>query len=318
MKKLNKIIILSIGIMFFFSCDDILEEDISNDSVLVSLPLSGAIIEGNNVQFVWESLEGADNYRVQVINSNQIRTVDSLVSATVFSYNLDSGNYQWRVRGENFAYSTAYNFPIDFTVKESNDLGGQVVNLQTPSENFYTNAPITIFNWEKIGAADTYDFQIIKKLNGEQGVFQDTGISENSISIDGTLLDEDAEYIWKVKAINSLTETEFSQRSFFIDTQAPNQPSLSTPNDEHTIGASTVTFNWTNGADTGEIKSNITNTLEISTDSNFGTIFHSVETENNSVQYEFTNLNTYYWRVKAIDVAGNESDYSIVRSIIVE
>ncbi len=318
MKKLNNIVLLSISLILLFSCDDILEDDITNDSVVVTAPLNGAVIEGNTVQFTWESLESVDSYRIQVIDNTQIRVVDSLVTNTVFNYNLDQGNYQWRIRGENFAYSSAYNFPNNFSVEQSNDLEGQVVNLQTPSGNFYSNIPVTIFNWEKITAADSYDFQIIKKLNGEQGVVQEPGITENSINVDGTLLNEDAEYIWKVKAINSSSETEFSQRSFFIDTQAPNQPTLSVPNDEHTIGASTVTFNWINGADTGNVKSSIENTLEISTDSNFGTILQSIETENNSAQYEFTNLNTYYWRVKAKDIAGNESDYSIVRSIIVE
>ena len=203
-------------------------------------------------------------------------------------------------------------------VQESQDLTGQSVLLEVPTENIYLNVPVTIFNWEKISAADSYEFTLIKKTSGEQVVFQDNNVTSNSISIDALLIDEDAEYIWKVKAVNTSSETAFSERSFFIDTVIPSQPTLTTPDDETTVEPSTITFNWTNGADTGAIKSSITNTLEIATDANFNSILHAEETVNNSVQYEFTNTNTYYWRVRAIDAATNQSDYSIIRSIIVE
>ena len=164
----------------------------------------------------------------------------------------------------------------------------------------------------------TYSFVLAKKLSGEQTIFQQAEITSNSLNIDADLLDEDAEYLWKVKAVNTVSETPFSVRSVFIDTEVPNQPILSMPEDQATVSPSAVTFNWANGTDSGNIQSLITNTLEVSTDVDFNTVIHSASTTNNSYQYEFTANDTYYWRIKALDAANNVSDYSIVRSIVVE
>ncbi|PIA79287.1 hypothetical protein BFR04_00055 [Gaetbulibacter sp. 4G1] len=318
MKKLNSI---TLGFALFFmafACDDILEKDISNDSIQVISPINGTVIEGNTVQFLWKNLDGVDDYRIQIIKKNQVYEVDSLVTSNVFTYTLNPGQYQWRIRGENFAYETPYVFPIDFETIASDDLANQSVSLQTPSENFYTSNKDIICSWNAVENANSYSFVLIKKLGGEQTVFQQEDIMTTSQSFDDTVLDEDAEYVWSVKAVNSTSETSFAERSFFVDTSTPSQPALSLPADEVIIDPSVVTFNWTNGADSGNIQSEITNTLEISTDVNFNTITHSVSTINNSAQYEFTLVNTYYWRVKAIDAANNQSDFSTIRSIIVE
>ncbi|MDO5981440.1 hypothetical protein [Flavivirga spongiicola] len=327
MKKLNNTIlypnwysiILILTLLFIaFACDDILEEDITNDVVQVISPTEGTVIEGNTVQFLWQTIEGADSYRVQIIKNNQRHVADSLVTITNFTYNLDPGDYQWRIKAENFAYETDYTFPINFEMRASEDLSNQSVLLQTPSENLYTNNKNIIFTWNSLASADTYTFVLAKKLGGEQTVFQQADITKTSLNIDPTKLDEDAEYIWKLKAINTTSETFFSVRSLFIDTVIPNQPTLSEPLDDAKVSPSSVTFNWANGADSGTIQSLITNTLEISTNADFNTIIHSASTTNNSAVYEFVTPNTYYWRIKAIDAAKNESDYSIVRSIVIE
>lgn len=318
MKKQNKILLILISFFLICACDDILEEDITNDIVQIISPIEGVVIEGNTVQFRWEALEGASDYKIQIIKSNQVYEVDSLVTTNTFTYTIDDGDYKWRVRGENFAYQTPYNFPVNFTVEESEDLSNQTVALNTPSTSFYTNNTNLTFTWSKINIADSYSFELVKNLSGEQTVFQEADITATSLNIDASLLDEDSEYIWKVKAINTASESSFAERSFFIDTENPSQPSLSLPADEEAVNPSLITFNWTNGSDTGNIQSVITNTLEISTGIDFNTILHSNKTENNSAQYNFESANTYYWRVKAVDVASNESDYSVVRSIIVE
>jgi hypothetical protein len=316
MKKTIKIFSL-LGIAFFFACDDILEEDITGDSIQVVSPLEGTIIEGNNVQFSWQHLDGADDYRVQVLSDNQIVVLDSLVSENQIEYSLNEGNYQWRVKGENFAYETEYTFPINFSVEVSEDLSNQNVVLATPSDNLYTNDPNITFTWNAITSADSYTFEVIRINNGETTIYQELGISATSISIDPSLFDVDAEYIWKIKAVNNSSETPYSERTMFIDRIAPNIPALNTPSD-NSINTSLVTFNWTNGTDTGNIQSAITNTIEIASDINFNTILISDDTTNNTYQHTFSNASSYYWRVRAYDSAGNVSDNSITRTLTVE
>ena len=317
MKNLNNSFSLLLLLTLACSCDDILEENITNDVVQITAPTEGITVEGNTVQFSWENLDGADDYRIQIIKSNQVYEIDSLITKSVFTYVLNSGTYQWRVRAENFAYLTGYTFPISFKVEPSDDLSNQNVGLITPSIDFYTNNTNIILTWGEISNATSYSLVLIKSLNGEQTVFQKGDIASTSLTIDPNVLDEDAKYIWKVKAINETSETVYSQRNLFVDKVVPNQPSLTAPIDENTE-TTTVTFNWTNGVDSGNIKSTITNTIEIASDSDFKTVIHSKSTINNSYQHVFSTVGTYYWRVVAMDAATNKSDYSIVRTIIVK
>lgn len=316
MKKLIKCFALLLPILIF-SCDDIIEEDISNDTIQAIAPSEGSTIEGNTVQFSWEFLDGADDYRLQIFNSNQIFILDSLVGSNTFVETLNPGSYQWRVRGENFAYETPYSFPRNFEVESSDNLSNQTVALQTPSDGFVTNATNLFYNWEQVASADSYDFELVKNFNGQQTVFQETVSQNTSIMVDALVYDEDAEYIWKVRAVNSTSFTPFATRSVLIDRTNPNQPVLVSPEDQETFAFS-VNFNWMNGTDSGNVQTVITNTIEFSLDIDFSIIDSSFETSNNSIQIDFSDAGVYYWRVKARDAATNESDFSSVRSFTIE
>lgn len=317
MKKTFSYFLLVFIVLSITSCDDILEEDISNDIVHIISPTHGSVIEGNTVQFSWQPLQGADNYRIQLLANNQAYVLDSLVSINHFIYSLNPGEYQWRIKGENFAYQTQYTFPASFIVEASNNLSNQLVILETPNNNFYTNQSGLLLTWNSINSADHYTLELIKSFNGQQTIFLENNITETMFSLPSEVFDEDAEYIWKVKAVNSISETVYSQRSLFIDRVVPNQPALVSPSDQQ-ISSSTVSFNWTIGPDMGNIKSPITNTIEISSDINFGSLIFSSNVANNSYQYKFENPGSYYWRVRVFDSANNIGDYSSVRLVTIQ
>jgi len=303
------------------SCDDILEEDLTEDLVTTVSPTEGSTIVNNIVNFSWESLDGADDYRLQVIDPSQNNTIvlDSLVSGTSFEYPLDPGAYQWRIRGENFAYQTAYSFPVLFSVEASSDLTNQTLILNTPSDNLYTNTTNLLFTWSGLQYADTYTFELIKNLNGQTTIVQELGITGTNYSVNTAVFDVDAEYIWKVKAVNSTSETGYTSRSMYLDRQAPNQPSLVSPTNDEIITGTTVDFNWTVGQDSGNVQSEVSSILEIAQDANFNTIIESFTIINgNSQQVNLISLGNYYWRVKTEDTAENSSSYSISRTFTTE
>ncbi|MCK8482227.1 hypothetical protein [Psychroserpens algicola] len=316
MKKINSILLATLSLLIV-SCDDIIEEDLTNDNIQTISPNEGAVIEGNTVQFVWQALDGADDYRLQILNTNQSLVVDTLVTTTNFNAVLNPGDYQWRVKGENFAYTTQYTFPINFTMTASDDLTNQNVQLSTPSDNFYTNDTSIILTWSSIASAESYSLDVIKLNGGEETVLQEMDINAVNYTLPASIFDEDAEFVWKVKAVNSTSESSFSERSIFIDRQTPNQPSLVTPLEAEETTALTVTFNWLTGADTGNIQSVTTNTFEISSDSNFGSLLFTEDLQNNSIPITFEDSGTYYWRVRTFDAAGNVGDYSITRSVVI-
>lgn len=298
---------LMLGLLSFISCDDILEEDISNDIVQTTYPFEGAVIESNVVTFQWNELDGADDYRVQIYDLDQIKVYDTLVSTVNVSLPMDEGEYQWRVRGENSAYESTYSFPVYFEVNESFDLTNQQVILSSPVTNFVTNSTTFTLAWDELSVADYYKLEIINNSTGGTIVYQQDNITTTSITLNNTIISQDGSYTWKVKAFNSTSETStYSSRNFSIDTVNPNQPQNSLPanNSTQTVNQ-TVNFSWTIPADSGTIQSTISYVIEIASDSAFTNILQSSNVSGTTFSQSFTATGTYYWRVTAKDAAGN-------------
>ena len=305
MKIINKILVVALTVLSV-SCDDILEEDISNDLVQTVFPTESAVIESNVVTFQWNTLEGADDYRVQVYNSNQIMVYDTLVNNYTVVLPLTEGIYQWRVRGENSAYQSTYSFPVTFEVNQSLDLTEQQVILSSPVNNFVTNLNNFTLSWETLSAADYYKLEIIDATNGGVIVYQQDNIVATNVTLNNTIITQDAQYTWKVKGINTTSETAYFSRSFSIDTVVPNQPQNSLPaNNSTQVINQNVNFSWTIPADSGTIQSTISYVIEIATDTAFTNIIQTSNASGTTFQQSFTTARDCYWRVRAKDAAGN-------------
>ncbi len=312
MAILNKFGLLFLALILF-SCDDIFEEDISVDTLKVTSPLEGDIIESNVVNFKWEPLEGAKKYRIQVFNQLDSQILDTLiVDKTTFTYPISQGEYKWQARGENFAYQSNYSAINKFSVIESLDLTNQQVILSSPVEGIYTNATSINCSWQDLTAADTYDFELINVTSG-QSVLQQAGIVSPSFTISNSYLATEAKYQWKVKGRNATSETVFASRTFFVDRIAPNVPQMTSPvNNSTQIINQEISFNWNGGTDTGVVQSPISYTIEFSNTAAFGSLIHTSTLTTNSYLKAFASSGDYYWRVKAFDAATNASLYSTV------
>jgi hypothetical protein len=118
MKKLFLIILMT----GFIACDDIIEVvDISKREVIVLAPTNNVVLNSTNVIFTWEALEEAETYHLQIATPNfenaQQIVKDSVLVGTNFSTSLDFKGYEWRIRGENSAYTTNYT-KQSFTIEE--------------------------------------------------------------------------------------------------------------------------------------------------------------------------------------------------------
>ena len=310
MKVISKVL-LGFLCLTFYNCEDILEEDISDDIVFTIYPTEDLIIESNVVNFQWNTLDGADDYRLQIFNTSQVILVDTLISQTQIILPLNEGNYQWRVRGENSAYQSTYSLPVSFLVNESEDLTSQQVILSSPANNFMTNSNNFTLSWNSLSAADYYNFQLINNTLGGTIVFQQNNILSNTLTINSTILSQDGNYTWKIKGVNGVSETVFSSRDFSLDTTLPNQPVNGVPanNSIQTINQN-INFNWSIAADSGVIQSSISYRIEISNDVNFTTILQTSNISTNSFQQLFNSTGDYYWRVRAVDAAGNNGPFS--------
>lgn len=119
MMRYLKVLLL---LLFVTSCEEIIEvEDISNDFVTILAPTDTAVLNITNINFSWNAVEDAEQYKLQIANSNfemanQI-VLDTTITTTSFNQTLELGSYQWRVRAENSDYQTAYSSQ-SFTVEE--------------------------------------------------------------------------------------------------------------------------------------------------------------------------------------------------------
>lgn len=101
------------------SCEAILVEDISNDSLVLLAPTDNSVVTSGNITFSWQLLDEAEMYEVQMAtpnfqNANQI-LLDSVTDSNTLIRNFDSGTYQWRVKAINAEYETGYSL-ASFTV----------------------------------------------------------------------------------------------------------------------------------------------------------------------------------------------------------
>lgn len=303
MKTINKIIFIALAILTY-SCDDILEEDISDDSVQIISPTAGAVIESNVVNFKWTSLEGADKYRIQIYEDEAL-LLDSLTSKTNITLPLETGGYTWSVRGENYAYESVYSSPSAFSTIIPTNLTNQQVVLSSPENNKFVNFINITLNWEFLANATTYNVKVINATTGAE-VYSKADLTVKSLTLDLPSL-ADGTYEWQLTAKNNDSETkQYSARKFNIDTTIPNQPINTLPADNSTQTVnSSVTYTWSIPADIGATKSPVSYIAEFASDIDFNSIVQTQNSNSTTLQKTFSTTGTYYWRVRAIDGAGN-------------
>ncbi|RTY91797.1 hypothetical protein [Flavobacterium sp. GT3R68] len=322
MKTINKILLFALVIMMV-SCEDIFEEDITNDTLQTISPQNNEEVESNVVNFQWTAIDGADEYRVRVYGSNQAIVLDSLVSQTHLSYPLPEGSYQWRVRGENFAYQSAYSFWSNFSMIESDDLTAQFVVQSSPNNNIYVNSANLNFSWQSMANATSYSI-VVKNDATTTVVFSNPDIVGTSILLNNPNPADipDGVYQWSVKAKNATTATETEDatiRKFSIDRVVPNQPGLTAPTNGATPLINTsITFTWTVATDSGVVMSPINAFIIEFSHDNFATApFLTLNASTTSISQSFDTSGDYYWRVKARDEAMNISTSSAIRKFVI-
>ncbi len=314
---MNKILI---GLLFCltFGCQDVLEKDISSKTVDIIFPPTNAVVISNTINFQWNKLDGVKTYRIQIYDKNQFLIIEKVVEDLNYSYSFQNPNeYQWRVRGENFAYTSNYSNFVKFTIISPVDLTTQNIVLTNPINNLYTNSKNLFLTWQSLPNTTGYKLDVINTTNG-QNVYSIANLSTNNSTLSATNLAQDGVYQWKVQGFNLTSTTPIATATFFLDTTLPNQPNPISPanNTSKTINQP-VSFSWSIAPDAGTVQSTISYIIEFSQDSNFGTILQSSASTTNSFSQTFLTANTIYWRVKALDAAGNIGVISIPFKLII-
>ena len=295
--------IRNIALFFVFvliaGCKTFFEEDISNQVVTLLSPATGTTTEIASQTFWWEEVEGASDYRLQIVtpsfNSTEGIVLDTLVSTDKFTVTLYPAIYEWRVRAENSAWQTQWT-KNQLQIYSSLDLTRQKVNLLLPG--LITNTNDLRFQWDGVSNAKSYSLVAYKDQ-------WDGTLAIAPIKVDTTFLENvlsDGKYVWGVKAVNSISETLYSQKSLIVDTTPPTMPELTSPAYNDTVTNTTISFTWSSSDLTSGI---LQDSLKVFSDSTLTKIVKSVVADSKSAEISFTNHTFYYWTVRSVDKAGN-------------
>ncbi len=256
----------------------------------------------------WSAVAGANAYRLEVnTSSNFAGTViydqNNLTSTSKTIGGLsDNTKYYWRVTALNSAGNTSDASSVfNFTT-------GQSVLVTTVNGAIGVSTSPTL-SWNKTSGASTYRLEVNTKSD-----FTGTVVFDNS-SITGTLqalsgLSNNTTYYWRVTAAsNALAKTSTSSVYSFTTKLATT--TLSSPANNSSGMSLTPTLSWSAVAGANAYR------LEVNTSSNFaGTVIYDQNTltSTSKIIGGLADNVKYYWRVTALNSAGNTSDASSVFS----
>lgn len=298
------------------SCDDFFEENIEEKEVQVISPTDGFSSPIQSVTFWWESLAGATSYNIQVVSQtfDNVHRIwaDTIVEGTQLLLVLSPGEYQWRIRGLNSAYSTPYQ-TYSFSVEYNTDLEGQELVLKTPENNLFTNSNTIHFSWFGLAAAESYIFSLRDSEGDALVTPMETDQTALTFPTDFELDDlPDGVYTWGVQARNWFSETSLVTRIFTLDRESPSTPVLLLPADRDTLSVGSIAFSWEQES---ESLAPLFDSLFVNSTDGDIKIKQRVSTFGTTITLQ---AGEYLWRVQSYDAAGNTSPSTSSRTLWIE
>jgi hypothetical protein len=314
--KLLFLLVFLTGIIAFSSCNDIIEPSIATSQEILEAPFNGYSSANYSVGFWWDQVNHALQYHMQIVTPNfdtvGSLVLDTLVSTNKFTFNLSPGKYQWRVRAENGSSTTAYTSARSFTILASS-LTQQTEQLSAPVNNTLTNQGTALFQWQSLYGATQYQLEI------DTNNFQNVNALVYNQTIPGVQVNftfpKDQTYQWRVRAENDTAQSQWSAVNIItFDNIPPGPVSLVAPTNKLTI-ASPVALSWNSVATAWKYKLYVFQSDSVTTyNSSFPMLL-------NSTNYNFTlgsSGNRIYWKVSAVDAAGNEGQASALNSFVLQ
>lgn len=307
-KVLLGLVLLSTG------CKEFIEPSIEKKNTVLLAPSNGTESNVYTQTFWWEELDNALQYRLQVVTpdfDNTARLIlDTIITTSKFSYTLEPGNYEWRVRAENGSSQTRYS-KAAFIINPSS-IEQQQVQLQSPANNFITNQSSTVFKWLKLFGADKYQLQIdTSNFEDESVLFFDKSTPNQEFNV---TLTRDKVYRWRVKAINATVESKWSViQNLTLDKTPPGIVFLTAPTNEQVV-TKNVALKWEALAEAKKYQLYI---FKSDGTSSYGS-FPIIITTSAYTFSEGKSGEKLFWQVRAIDEAGNFGAFSELRSFLIQ
>lgn len=291
------------------ACSTWQEEQINEAVVEIFVPRDSLQTNIATQLFYWYHVSGATKYELQIATPTFDKidrlVLDTNVTGNQYELTLSPGSYEWRVRA--FNGSSATDFTVSRLYIDSTlDLTNQTVVLLNPLDRDTSNRGSYSFKWQKLYNADSYQFELFQPDRFGQLIHSKEVISDNLNFSPET----QGSFEWRVKAMNSTSQTVFFEREFYRDATPPLAPSLQSPANNAMLSGATINFTWQSDRTGSSIK----DTLFLSTDSSFGGVpYAKYYSPNEEAVADTLSTGVYYWRVRSYDKAGNIGAWSTSR-----
>jgi len=294
-------------------------------------PMPDSIQESNSVTFSWHPIYGAGLYSLAIsedpnflqttkLDSNGIRY---LPYSTERTYNLAEGVYYWRIS----AYKSGAWSPWSEIYTLTVDKAAPTVAFAQPSpdEGSYINndfdVTLTAHDSSKLDSATV---SLLNNSNQNLDERWEAGCSYNDLDVSDLTQTcrivlpaelPDGTYTVQIDGQDQAGIKAVSQsRSIHIDRTKPEASMLIEPSNSLVTRGYSIAHTWTESSST-DVDHYV---LERYDDAETTRKLSSEKTTTTSRAYTYTEDLTYWWRVKAVDRASNESDWSELRKVTLD
>jgi hypothetical protein len=289
-----------------------IEVDCTPASVpVLAAPADGSYTSDTTPELIWNPSTDAVSYTLEYADNSGFTGAVEVGGLTDTNYILPvlaQGQWYWHVKAidqalNESAYSTAWSFTIDTDAPA-------VPTLVSPADGGFINDNTPELIWNVSAGAYTYTLEYADNP-GFTGATEVADLSDTTYI---TPVLADGDWYWHVKAVDqALNESAYSTAwSFTLDTVAPGIPTLVSPADGAITNDDTPELIWnlTTGADTY--------TLEYADNPGFTGSTEVTGLSDTTYITPALAEGDWYWHVKAVDEALNESSYSTARSFTVD
>jgi hypothetical protein len=263
-------------------------------------PANGGTGQSVTLPLIWHTVSGAATYQAQLASDSLFTTIiheDSALvdTLTTVSSLQQNSSYYWRVSATNLGGTSPWSGVWKFTTIGSSP----AIPLLLSPANGATGQPVSLqLVWGAVPTATTYQAQLATDSLFTTIVHEDSTLVDTLAPVSS--LQNNTSYYWRVSAKNAAGWGAWSGVSYFTTIVAlPAQVNLMTPANNAPVTTDTVMFSW-NRTDNHDLEYR----LELSSDSTFAVSQTDTTLADTLVVIRNIPDQTYWWRVRARNVAG--------------
>jgi hypothetical protein len=207
------------------------ESDSPPATPTLSSPSNGSSDVSTSPQLSWNSVSGAESYRLQVSKSSGFSSTVVSENGITSTQRQVSGldyetKYYWRVLAVNGNGASEWSSVAEFTTKAEdggNGNNGKGPQKSTPAKDEKKVSKKTTFKWESVEDAESYTIEISEATTSTLFVTEDV---TDTLYVSAREMKGNTEYVWRVRATVQGQPGEWSDEWEFTTTDENEETAL--------------------------------------------------------------------------------------------